>query len=71
MQMVRDGAGGTASGDGLRQCLEKRGGDYYEALRAYNSGTVDRGDLSNGITATGDYVSKMANRLVGRVWEFM
>lgn len=71
MQMVRDGAGGTSSGDGLKQCLARCGGDYYEALRAYNSGTVDRGDLSNGITATPDYVSKMANRLLGRVWENM
>ena len=69
--MVRDGAGGTPSGDGLRQCLERFEWNYYEALRAYNSGSVDRSDLSNGITATGHYVSRMANRLVGNVWENM
>lgn len=56
-QMIRDGTMGTNSGDGLKQCFERRN-NYYEALREYNSGSVDCGNLSNGITATADYVSK-------------
>ena len=69
--MIRDGAYGTSNGAGLRRLLDQYNGNYYEALRAYNSGSVNRADLSDGITATGDYVSKIANRLMGRVWDGM
>ncbi|KAK0665414.1 hypothetical protein QBC41DRAFT_358862 [Cercophora samala] len=39
----------------------------YKALRAYNSGRVNQGDLSDGLGATGAYVSDLANRLCGRL----
>ena len=38
----------------------------YEALRLYNSGSIDPNDLSNGEGATASYVSDIANRLQGR-----
>ncbi|KAI8964429.1 hypothetical protein F5Y11DRAFT_316295 [Daldinia sp. FL1419] len=38
----------------------------YKALREYNSGSVNEGDLSDGKGATGPYVSDIANRLLGR-----
>ncbi|KXX78201.1 hypothetical protein MMYC01_205068 [Madurella mycetomatis] len=38
----------------------------YKALRAYNSGSVDASNLSNGLGATDSYVSDIANRLLGR-----
>jgi hypothetical protein len=37
----------------------------YQALRLYNSGRVDKSNLSNGLGATDDYVSDIANRLQG------
>jgi hypothetical protein len=66
-RMIRDGAEGTSSGDGLKQCFE-RYGNWYEACRAYNSGSVDMADLGNGLGATNDYVVKVANRLMGHRW---
>ena len=39
-QMVVDGTIGTSSGDGLKQCLEHRGWNYYVAFREYNSGAL-------------------------------
>jgi len=38
----------------------------YKALRAYNSGSVDEGNLSDGRGATASYVSDVANRLCGQ-----
>jgi hypothetical protein len=38
----------------------------YKALRAYNSGSINANDLSDGRGATPSYVSDMANRLLGR-----
>lgn len=70
LQMVRDGTEGTASGDGLEQ-LEKKYHNWYEALRVYNSGSVDQQDLSNGFGATPGYVSGVTNRLMGHVWQGM
>jgi hypothetical protein len=39
---------------------------YYKAMRAYNSGSTNANDLSDGRGATPDYVSDVANRLLGR-----
>ncbi|KAK9413778.1 putative Transglycosylase SLT domain-containing protein [Seiridium unicorne] len=38
----------------------------YKALRAYNSGSVNPDNLSDGRGATPSYVSDVANRLLGR-----
>ncbi len=65
LQMVRDGAEGTANGDGLMQTLEAQKGDIYEAFRKYNSGSVNQQDLNDGLGSTDLYVQKMANRLMG------
>ncbi|KAL8677390.1 MAG: hypothetical protein Q9186_006188 [Xanthomendoza sp. 1 TL-2023] len=70
LQMVRDGAEGTRDGDGLKQLVGKYG-NYYEAFRGYNSGSVNRGDLNDPVGATGDYVQKAANRLMGHEWPGM
>jgi LysM repeat protein len=70
LRMVRDGTEGT-QGDGLKQCLEQSGGDYYTALRRYNSGSVDARDLQRAFGATPLYVSDIANRLVGNTWSNM
>ncbi|KAL8913026.1 MAG: hypothetical protein Q9171_002094 [Xanthocarpia ochracea] len=67
LQMVRDGTEGTQHGDGLKQ-LHKKYGNYYEAFRGYNSGSVNKGNLNDPVGATGDYVQKAANRLMGHVW---
>ena len=64
LQMVRDGTEGTKFGDGLKQLLA-RYGNIFAALRAYNSGSVDPQNLSNGLGATNSYVSDIANRLMG------
>lgn len=37
----------------------------YPALRAYNSGSVNQSNLSDGLGATDSYVSDIANRLQG------
>ncbi|KAL8689314.1 MAG: hypothetical protein Q9218_004991 [Villophora microphyllina] len=70
LQMVRDGTQGTRDGDGLQQLLAKYG-NYYEAFRGYNSGSVNKGDLNDPVGATGDYVQKAANRLMGHSWPGM
>ena len=45
------------------------GGDsaehIYWALRLYNSGSLDKNNLSSGGGATNSYVSDVANRLTG------
>jgi LysM repeat protein len=71
-QMIRDGAAGTAAGDGLKQTLSQAPGNgagkYYGAARIYNSGSIAAsGDLGSGI-ATHCYASDIANRLTG--WVF-
>ncbi|KAG6065381.1 hypothetical protein E4U32_007426 [Claviceps aff. humidiphila group G2b] len=66
--MVKDGALGTSSGDGLQQLLAKAGQDdskFYKAARMYNSGSIaSSGILQDGI-ATHCYASDIANRLLG------
>lgn len=71
LQMVRDGVEGTRDGDGLKACYKKHGENWYKAFRAYNSGSVNDKDLSDGLGATGKYVSDVANRLMGHVWNGM
>ena len=71
LQMVRDGTTGTSSGDGLKQCYEKNDRNYYEAFRAYNSGSVNKEDLNDAKGATADYVKNTANRLMGHQWSGM
>ncbi|KAL8786271.1 MAG: hypothetical protein Q9213_002866 [Squamulea squamosa] len=70
LQMVRDGTEGTRDGDGLKQ-LFKKYGNYYEAFRGYNSGSVNKANLNDPVGATGDYVQKAANRLMGHSWPGM
>ncbi|CZT01403.1 hypothetical protein WAI453_006903 [Rhynchosporium graminicola] len=70
-RMIRDGVQGTQYGDGLIQCFHKWDRNWYHACRAYNSGCVNREDLSDGITATGHYVERIANRLIGNQWAGM
>ncbi|KAK3111912.1 hypothetical protein LTR53_012366 [Teratosphaeriaceae sp. CCFEE 6253] len=70
-QMIQDGAGGTASGDGLQECLAKQGNTdvsmWYRAARMYNGGSIDpSGDLAKGC-CTACYASDVANRLTGWV----
>ena len=38
----------------------------YRALRLYNSGSINEANLSDGLRATPEYVSDIANRLQGR-----
>ena len=67
-QMVIDGTQGTAYGDGLVQLINQYG-NYWSALRAYNSGSIAAsGDLSDANGATKCYVTDIANRLTG--WTF-
>ncbi|KAL8946979.1 MAG: hypothetical protein Q9222_006690 [Ikaeria aurantiellina] len=40
--------------------------NIYRALRLYNSGSINEGNLSDGKGATPEYVSDIANRLQGR-----
>ncbi|KAL8728481.1 MAG: hypothetical protein Q9166_005379 [cf. Caloplaca sp. 2 TL-2023] len=70
LQMVRDGTEGTRDGDGLKQLYAKYG-NYYEAFRGYNSGSVNKANLNDPVGATGDYVQKAANRLMGHSWPGM
>ncbi|TKA74822.1 hypothetical protein B0A55_05932 [Friedmanniomyces simplex] len=70
-QMIQDGAGGTSSGDGFEQCLQKQGHEdvsrWYRAARMYNGGSIDAsGDLGKGC-CTACYASDVANRLTGWV----
>lgn len=63
-QMIKDGVEGTASGFGLKQAYAQYG-NYYMAMRKYNSGSVDESNLNDGLGATGDYVNEVANKLMG------
>jgi hypothetical protein len=65
LQMIRDGTEGTAHGDGLMQTLAAQNGNYYEAFRKYNSGSVNTADLNDGFGSSPLYVQQMANRLMG------
>jgi hypothetical protein len=72
-QMVTDGTEGTmgsSGGPGLVQDYQQWG-NYYEACRAYNSGSVDITNLNHGFGATDNYVQSVANRLMGHVWSGM
>ncbi|QSZ29324.1 hypothetical protein DSL72_003838 [Monilinia vaccinii-corymbosi] len=69
VQMITDGVAGTATGDGLKQCIAESGATdvskYYKAARIYNSGSVaPGGNLGQGI-ATHCYATDIANRLTG------
>ena len=67
-QMVMDGANGTPSGDGLKQCVsqcpvETISQRFYQAAAIYNSGNLPANLDDN--TATPCYSSDIANRLTG------
>ncbi|TQV91568.1 muramidase [Cordyceps javanica] len=72
-QMIRDGASGTSSGDGLKQTLAKAQRDtgdngsrkFYAGARIYNSGSADYSNLNNGLGSTPCYATDVANRLTG------
>ena len=70
LQMVKDGTIGTASGPGLKKLYDQYH-NYYEAFRAYNSGSVNKRDLNDAMGATGHYVKNTANRLMGHSWNSM
>jgi len=69
-QMIVDGTTGTASGDGLVQCLAQAAtsdvSQYYRAARIYNGGYsgFHANDLGTGC-CTLCYASDVANRLTG------
>ncbi|KAF4632087.1 hypothetical protein G7Y89_g6050 [Cudoniella acicularis] len=68
-QMIQDGTGGTASGDGLKQCIALSGATdvsmYYKAARIYNSGSISSTKNLGAGVATHCYASDVANRLTG------
>jgi len=67
LQMIKDGTLGVSGpngGDGLEQTVQKFGG-LWQGIRAYNSGSVDQSNLSNGLGSTNSYCSDVANRLMG------
>ncbi|KAL2070348.1 hypothetical protein VTL71DRAFT_13374 [Oculimacula yallundae] len=70
LQMIRDGSEGTSNGPGFKQAFAEFG-NYYEAARKYNSGSVDRNQLNNPLGATAGYVRDLANRLMGHKWAGM
>jgi len=76
LRMVQDGTTGTWGtnspnpGDGLLQ-LYNQWGNYYEAFRAYNSGSVDVSNLNDPEGAKASYVTDVANRLMGHTWPDM
>ncbi|PQE23060.1 glycoside hydrolase protein [Rutstroemia sp. NJR-2017a WRK4] len=68
--MITDGTAGTASGDGLKQCLAQSGVTgaraSYIAARIYNTGSYAAGaDLGKPKYGTSCYASDIANRLLG------
>jgi hypothetical protein len=69
--MITDGAEGTSSGDGLKQCLSQANANdvsqYYKAARIYNSGSIASGGILQDGIATHCYCSDIANRLTGWV----
>ena len=68
-QMVVDGTQGTPAGSGLVQLFNnaglQTGGNLWNVLRGYNSGSIDFNNLSDPKGATASYVSDVANRLLG------
>lgn len=64
VQMIRDGTQGTAYGVGLVQKINYYG-NIYEAARAYNSGSVNKKNLTEAYGATSTYVNDIANRMTG------
>jgi glucan 1,3-beta-glucosidase len=68
-QMIIDGTQGTAQGGGLVQWFNNinvganTGGNPYNVLRGYNSGSINFNDLDDPQGATASYVSDVANRL--------
>jgi hypothetical protein len=69
--LTKTAAAGTASGDGLANCLNQAPASsaqaFYQAARIYNSGSIDSsGNLGLGV-ATHCYSSDIANRLTGWV----
>lgn len=70
LQMIKDGTEGTASGDGLSQCIGESGSSgvdkYYKGARIYNGGINgwDKTNLGAGC-CTKCYSSDVANRLTG------
>lgn len=68
-QMIIDGTQGTAQGGGLVQWFNNEnvgantGGNPYNVLRGYNSGSINFNDLDDPQGATASYVSDVANRL--------
>lgn len=71
-QMIIDGTQGTAAGPGLVQLFNdapdtnrETGGNAFAVFRAYNSGSVNAENLSDGLGALASYVSDMANYLQG------
>ncbi|RAL17631.1 putative exo-beta-1,3-glucanase [Aspergillus homomorphus CBS 101889] len=68
-QMIVDGTQGTAAGGGLVQWFNNdnvgvdAGGNPYNVLRGYNSGSINFNDLDDPQDATASYVSDIANRL--------
>ncbi|KAL4866510.1 hypothetical protein BDV12DRAFT_210436 [Aspergillus spectabilis] len=70
-QMIVDGTQGTAAGGGLVQWFNNdnvgadTGGNPYNVLRGYNSGSINFNDLDDPQDATASYVSDVANRLQG------
>jgi hypothetical protein len=65
LQMIRDGTEGTATGKGLKETLTSQNGEFYEAFRKYNSGSVNKADLNDGFNSRPLYVQQIANRLMG------
>lgn len=72
-QMIKDGLGGTPKGDGMVQTIAKATKELgasgaqavYGGARAYNSGSIQKGDLNFPFTATKCYAMDVANRLTG------
>ena len=69
--MIKEGTGGTATGDGLAQCLIEVGktdfSAIYKAARICKSGSTNpSADLDQGVS-THCYASDIANRLTGWV----
>jgi hypothetical protein len=65
LQMIRDGTEGTTPEKGLKQALASQNGNFYEAFRKYNSGSVNKADLNDGFKSRPLYVQQIANRLMG------
>ncbi|MCJ1478548.1 hypothetical protein MMC13_007229 [Lambiella insularis] len=67
MQMVKDGVlgvSGPTGGPGVLGLVQQYG-NLWEGIRAYNSGSVDASNLSDGLGSTPSYCTDIANRLLG------